>query len=68
MRNDHAAIRKVMKKKKWWKSYEIQTQLHLLGKFYSESSITARLREMKPEVLGMRRSRTTKSYDWCLIE
>lgn len=41
--NIHFDIRKIMKRRKKWKPYQIQEEL---AKIYSESSITARLRQM----------------------
>lgn len=42
----HELIRKVMKAKTNWKSWEVQEKLRSMGKPYSESTVTRRMREM----------------------
>ena len=64
----HELIRKIMRGKKNWKSYEIQTSLSSLKRFYSESTITRRLREM-PDVIAIRpKSKVIKAWDYRLIK
>lgn len=44
----HHKIRKIMRRKRWWKPSEVQRQIALHhDKLYSESTITRRIREMK---------------------
>ena len=65
---NHQMIRKVMKRKKNWKSYEIQSQLAAqYEKFMSESTLTRRLREMADVIAIRPKSKTIKAWDYQLI-
>lgn len=68
MRKDHEAIRKIMKRKKLWKPYEIQTQLCKIGRYYSESSITRRLREMRDVISCRPSSKFSRAWDYTLVK
>lgn len=64
----HDEIRKVMAKKKSWKSHEIQSRIAKKSKLYSESTITSRLREM-PDVISKRPTKKgVSSWDYQLIK
>jgi arginine repressor len=49
----YKAIRKIMVKRKFWKSHDLQKAIAEKHKLYSESTITRRLREM-PDVVASR--------------
>jgi len=63
----YGKLRKLMKSKKLWKSYEVQARFQLKhDKLYSESTITRRLREMA-DVVAHRPSKGQTSWDYELI-
>ena len=64
----HEAIRRILRKRKWWSPLDLQQAMYqATGQLYTDATLTRRLREMEDVRCETRKGPNGLRWEYCLV-